>query len=457
MNLLRRYMPDALSESVYDINYKNLYDVGYRGLIFDIDGTLVPHGADTTEKVDALFTEIHNIGFKTLLLSNNSEARISDFNRHIQTQFIPMADKPDVRNFHKAVERLDLPKDQIIVIGDQLFTDIDGANKCGLANILVKFLMHEDETKIGKKRRVEQLLLKVGKIFKIQQRSPLQHQIKETDMTERKPLSERYPKLYDLAVKKETAKRYIQDLKGRKKFAQHRQKLKLPNVVHTVSSYLIKKGPGIDPVLQTNKADNIDLAASKIDGIVINPGEEFSFWKLVGKINKKNGYKDGRVIVNNQVQAGMGGGICNLANNLHLLVIHSPLQITEFHAHSDALAPDQGERKPFQNGTSVSYNYVDYRFKNPTSQKIQICLWVADETLYGELRSEEAFPWKYHLVEENHRFVKENGKYYRKSKIYKVTEDAATSKEIDRELLLDNRSEVMFDYDLIPEDQIKSE
>ncbi|MEJ7435378.1 VanW family protein, partial [Staphylococcus warneri] len=88
------------------------------------------------------------------------------------------------------------------------------------------------------------------------------------------------------------------------------------------STHLIKKGKDIDPELQYNKAYNIQLASSKMDGIIIKPGEEFSFWKLVGKINKKNGYKDGRVIINNKVQPGMGGGLCNLANSINLLIQH---------------------------------------------------------------------------------------------------------------------------------------
>lgn len=73
---------------------------------------------------------------------------------------------------------------------------------------------------------------------------------------------------------------------------------------------------------------------------------------------------------------GLGGGLCNLGNTIHLLVLHSPLTVTEFHSHSDALAPDHGKRVPFSSGTSVSYNYIDYRFKNNTDQNVQLLLGV---------------------------------------------------------------------------------
>ena len=136
--------------------------------------------------------------------------------------------------------------------------------------------------------------------------------------------------------------------------------------------------------------------------------------------------------------------------------MHSPMDVTEFHKHSDALAPDEGERKPFTSGTSVSYNNVDYRFKNNTDQNIQLLVWCDDENLYGELRSEKEFPETYRLVEEGHHFRKEeNGKYYRVSKIYRETIERKTDKVTKKELILDNHSEVMYDYDLIPKDLIK--
>jgi len=160
-------------------------------------------------------------------------------------------------------------------------------------------------------------------------------------------------------------------------------------------------------------------------------------------------------IIGNKIQPGIGGGLCNLGNTIHRLILHSPLDVIEFHNHSDALSPDEGERIPFSTGTSISYNNLDYRFKNNTNQNIQILVWCENGNLYGELRSEEDFPWKYNLVEENHHFVKENTKYYRISKIYKETIEKSSGNIIEKKLVLDNHSEVMYDYDLIPKEHIK--
>ena len=154
------------------------------------------------------------------------------------------------------------------------------------------------------------------------------------------------------------------------------------------------------------------------------------------------------------MRPGFGGGLCNLGNSLHRLVLHSPLEVIEFHSHSDALAPDVGERVPFSAGTSVSYNYIDYRFRNNTDQDIQVRAWCQDDYLYAELRSEHEFPWRYQLVEEGHRFRKEGNKYYRVSRIYKETLDRESGEVLFRDLVLDNHSEVMYDYRLIPEELI---
>ena len=136
-------------------------------------------------------------------------------------------------------------------------------------------------------------------------------------------------------------------------------------------------------------------------------------------------------------------------------MLHSPLTVTELHHHTDALFPDDRRRVPFGTGTSVSYNNVDYRFKNETDSEVQLHLWIEDGELRGELRSARPFPYRYELKEENHRFCKEDGVWYRRSQVYRLVYDTVTGAQLRKELLLDNRSRVMYDPALIPPDQIK--
>lgn len=269
------------------------------------------------------------------------------------------------------------------------------------------------------------------------------------------------PFFYIISRNKEIVKRHLKNFFSNEKFAKNnninnsQDSNKFSNCIFSYNSNIIKKGKGIDPVLQENKAVNIKIACSKINGIIIHPGEVFSFWKTVGRITKRKGYKPGRVIVCNKLQPGIGGGLCNLGNTINLLVLHSPLEILEFNKHSDALAPDHGKRVPLSAGTSIFYNYLDYKFKNNTEQDIQLLVWCENDKLYGELRSEKEFSTKYEITEENHHFEKDGNNYYRVSKIYKNSINKKTNEIISKDLIWDNHSKVMFDHTLIPANQIR--
>ena len=276
-------------------------------------------------------------------------------------------------------------------------------------------------------------------------------------MKKKKLFCEISPTTYKISLYKEIFKRHLLNLFSSNKYSKKITEEKLPIVVSRHGGDMIKTGPGIDMQLQLNKAENIRLACSRFNGLVIHPGESFSFWRYVGKTSKRNGFAEGRVIINGKLVSGVGGGLCNLANTLNLLILDSPLTITEIHHHSDALAPDpDGVRVPYSAGVSVNYNFIDYRFRNDTHQPIQLCAWCEENMLCTELRTTEEFPYSYRIVEEDHHFHKsESGNYYRISKIYRETIDRKTSKVVNRELRWDNRSRVLFDYALIPKDLIR--
>lgn len=266
------------------------------------------------------------------------------------------------------------------------------------------------------------------------------------------------PTCYKISVKKETLRRNIKDFLSSEKIAKEKSPELLPNILKSHSSVLVRRLEGVDIRLQENKVTNIRLAAEKINGIIINPGETFSFWKAVGKTTEKEGYLEGLVIKRGgKLGADIGGGLCQMANMVHWLVLNSPMTVTELHHHSDALFPDERRRVPFGTGTSVVNNYVDYRFKNNTEQKVQIVVWIEGGELCGELRSEKPYPFRYKLVEENHHFRKEGEKFYRISQVYRLVIERETGKEIKKELILDNHSLVMYDHSLIPKEQIRDD
>ena len=113
----------------YEIDFEKLYQDGYRGLIFDIDNTLVRHGEPADERAVALFKRLKKIGFDCCLLSNNQYERVSSFNKEVQVHFIEDAHKPSTKNYIKAMELMKTDRSNTIFVGDQLFTDVYGSKK----------------------------------------------------------------------------------------------------------------------------------------------------------------------------------------------------------------------------------------------------------------------------------------------------------------------------------------
>lgn len=272
-------------------------------------------------------------------------------------------------------------------------------------------------------------------------------------MKKRRLFCELSPACYQISLHKEYIMRDIHDTFSGEKFARTINTLPLPVVVKSHTSSILRRLEGVDMELQRNKATNLRIACAKVNGIMINPGETFSFWRLIGEPGEKHGYREGLVINAGKLEKGIGGGLCQLANLIHWLVLNSPLTVTELVHHSDALFPDSGRRVPFGTGTSVFYKNVDYRFKNTTDRPVQLLVWVDEAQLCGELRAEQAFPYTYRITEENQGYTEENGVFYRVSKVFRLTLDNER-RIIRRELILDNHSKVMYDYSLIPRDQI---
>lgn len=157
--MLEGFYPDEYLDSTYEIDFEGLYEKGYRGVIFDIDNTLVPHGAPADERSKALFKRLKAIGYRIMLLSNNKEPRVKLFNDEVKVDYIFKAGKPSVKNYVKAMETLGTGKENTFFVGDQLFTDVWGAKKAGIRTYLVKPIHPKEEIQIIIKRYLERIVL----------------------------------------------------------------------------------------------------------------------------------------------------------------------------------------------------------------------------------------------------------------------------------------------------------
>ncbi len=157
--MFEMFFPDEYVASTYVIPFEKLYEEGYRGIIFDIDNTLVPHGAPADIRAKKLFARLKEIGFECCLLSNNQEPRVKMFNEEIQVHYIFNAHKPSVKSYRKAMELMKTDLKSTLFVGDQLFTDVWGAKRTGIRNILVKPIYPKEEIQIVLKRQLEKIVL----------------------------------------------------------------------------------------------------------------------------------------------------------------------------------------------------------------------------------------------------------------------------------------------------------
>ncbi len=131
--MFERFFPDESVSSTYDIDFQSLYEEGYRGILFDIDNTLVEHGKGASDQALDLFRRLEEMGFQCCLISNNKKQRVSSFNEKIGAHMIFNAHKPRRKGYREAMEMMGTNKENTLFVGDQLFTDIWGAKRIGIS------------------------------------------------------------------------------------------------------------------------------------------------------------------------------------------------------------------------------------------------------------------------------------------------------------------------------------
>lgn len=152
--------PTTEIASAFSIPYESYYAMGKRGIIYDIDNTLVMHGAPADKRSIELFEKLRFIGFKTVLLSNNKEPRVKPFADKVGSLYVYKAGKPALKGYRKAMELMGTTPETTLFVGDQIFTDVWGANRAGIDTILTEPIDPREEIQIILKRRLEWFVLR---------------------------------------------------------------------------------------------------------------------------------------------------------------------------------------------------------------------------------------------------------------------------------------------------------
>lgn len=264
----------------------------------------------------------------------------------------------------------------------------------------------------------------------------------------RKLLTQRFPMLVPIRIKQRKVFKKIYDRIGGYRFANTFEKGSLPCRVYKHKSLLIRKLGDTDIQLQYNKVTNLKLAITKINNVVIKPGETFSFWHLVGNVNEKAGYKEGIILLNGEAIRGIGGGLCQLGNLLYWMFLHTELITAERYRHSFDPFPDYGRVIPFGTGATLVNGIIDLKMINKSNITYQVKVYLDNKYIHGEIRSTVYPPYTYSIIEEDHRFVrKEDGHIYRQNKVYKKMVNRKTGNLVGKELIMENDCLVKYEVD----------
>ena len=231
-----------------------------------------------------------------------------------------------------------------------------------------------------------------------------------------------------------------------KHYATTRSADHLPHQHFSHGTPMLRELSGVDMQLQINKKASLEIAASCINGLILKPGETFSFWRLVGKPTARRGFKTGLVLRNGTIQQDIGGGLCQMTNLIYWMTIHTELTIVERWRHGFDVFPDAGRTQPFASGATCAYNYIDLQIRNDTPQDFQLRVYPKGDWLRGAWLSNAPAHFRYDVLEKNHAFKMEYwGGYSRHNEIWREKFDVETGVSIDEEFVTANHAIMMYE------------
>jgi len=165
---------------------------------------------------------------------------------------------------------------------------------------------------------------------------------------------------------------------------------------------LMRRLAGLEERLQRNKVVNLRLAVERIDGLVVRPGQRFSFWRHVGPPTADRGYLPGLVLDDGKLTEGTGGGLCQLTNLIYWMTLHTPLTVVERWRHTHDVFPDSGRTQPFGSGATCAWPVLDLQVENRTSVSFRLAVAVTRTHLVGAWTADGAVPTRYQVYEAAH-------------------------------------------------------
>lgn len=160
--MIDKFVPDIHAQSIYRINYKKLLSVGIKCIIFDLDNTIAPIDVSMPPKeaIDLMF-ELKDLGIRPVLMSNSGKKRVEPFRNGLEIDSCASASKPFMKNYKKIMDVYKLSCEEVACVGDQLLTDILGANHAGMTSVLVNPISKKDRKVTLVNRMIEKGILTI--------------------------------------------------------------------------------------------------------------------------------------------------------------------------------------------------------------------------------------------------------------------------------------------------------
>lgn len=270
----------------------------------------------------------------------------------------------------------------------------------------------------------------------------------------RKRITERFPWILPLRKRQRNFCFYTGMVLDGRTYAKGTSRETLPYIQAKASSPLYNRDTGFDMKYQENKVFNLKLTAKELDGLLIRPGETFSFWKSIRHADRETPYREGLTVLNGQLVTTSGGGLCQMSNLLFELFLHSPLTIVERKGHGKKDFPDPGTSLAGVDAT-VSEGWIDLKVENRQQREYQLKLDFDQERIYGFLRTGAEPAADYEILNRNVTYVRKGERIYQRADVCRRTMSRRENAEEREEMLYQNCCEI--GYELPDSVEIKEE
>lgn len=231
----------------------------------------------------------------------------------------------------------------------------------------------------------------------------------------RKRITELFPWLLPLRQAQRKAFFYAGMRFDRNTYARTQRKTLLPSEIFAKTEPMINPDSGYDIRYQYNKVHNLQVAAAKLHGLVIRPGETFSFCLAIKDADRETPYKDGLSLVGNEIKGEYGGGLCQLSNLLYWLFLHTQLTIVERHGHgTEAVTPADPDMLAGIDAT-IAEGWLDLKVRNETSHVYQLSVTFDSDDICGKILADTDRCFDYELYNPSKKYIRQNGQVIEKS------------------------------------------